>query len=312
MPCTVVGLIGKRCIVKGEINGQMVKVLWDTGAQVSIISDGFVRRNFPDIAVKDISELLDIELNVTAANGSKVPYIGWVELNFKLWSSKDELAVPFLATEQSLDSPLIGFNVIEKIIKTVSENHVLHQLITSSCTGLDSQTASKLVSFIQSLNKTELCSIKTMNHSITIPPRQSQKVTCRANRRPIEGLTPVLFEQDEACPWPSGLEVQETVLTMKRGKSCQVGIDIVNNTDHDIVLRGRTSLGRLKRVQSVTPVEVTLKDSEGTYEASQERRSENTPGESALNEPQASTKAGKPISIPPHIKDIDVEGLKPD
>ena len=107
---TVVGLVGKRCTVKGEINGRMVEVLWDTGAQVSIISDEFVRRNFPDIAVKDISELLDIELNLTAANSSKVPYIGWVELNFRLRSSKDELAVSFLFTEQSLDSPFIGFN----------------------------------------------------------------------------------------------------------------------------------------------------------------------------------------------------------
>ena len=87
---------------------------------------------------------MDIELNLTAANGSKVPYIGWVELNFRLRSSKNELAVPFLVTEQSLNSPLIGFNVIEDIMKTVSENEVLHQLITSSCTGLDSQTASKL------------------------------------------------------------------------------------------------------------------------------------------------------------------------
>ena len=35
---TVVGLVGKRCTVKGEINGQKVDVLWDTGAQVSLIS----------------------------------------------------------------------------------------------------------------------------------------------------------------------------------------------------------------------------------------------------------------------------------
>ena len=49
---------------------------------------------------------------------------------------------------------------------------------------------------------------------------------------------------------------------MKRGKSCQVEIDIVDNTDHDIVFRGQTSLGRLQLVQSVTSVEVKLKDSE--------------------------------------------------
>ena len=34
---TVVGLVGKRCTVKGEINGQKVDVRWETGAQVSLI-----------------------------------------------------------------------------------------------------------------------------------------------------------------------------------------------------------------------------------------------------------------------------------
>ena len=41
---TVVGLVGKRCTVKGEINGQQVDVLWDTGAKVSLICEQLVRR----------------------------------------------------------------------------------------------------------------------------------------------------------------------------------------------------------------------------------------------------------------------------
>ena len=73
---TVVGLVGKRCAVKGEINGQKVDVLWDTGAQVSLISHQLVRRNFPGITVKNISELLNSELNLTAANGGEMAYIG--------------------------------------------------------------------------------------------------------------------------------------------------------------------------------------------------------------------------------------------
>ena len=68
---TVVGLVGKRCTVNGEINGHLVEVLWDTGAQVSIISNEFLR-NFPGVAVKDISELLDTKLNLTAANGREI------------------------------------------------------------------------------------------------------------------------------------------------------------------------------------------------------------------------------------------------
>ena len=60
----MVGLVGKRCTVKGDINGHSLDVLWDTGAQVSIISNDFLRRNLSVVVVKDISELLNIELNL--------------------------------------------------------------------------------------------------------------------------------------------------------------------------------------------------------------------------------------------------------
>ena len=271
---TVVGLVGKRCTVKGEINRHSVDVLWDTGAQVSIISNEFLKRNFPDAVVRDISQLLNTKLNLTAANGSEMPYIGWVELNFRLSSCNNDLKVPLLVTEQYLDSPLIGFNVIEEIIKDSNEDVALSQAVTASFIDLDSQTASVFVNFIENLNQGELCSIKTSKCDITIPPKQGQRVTCRANTGPVGRPTPVLFEPDETNPWPGGLEVSETLLTVKKGKSSQIDIDITNNTNHDIVLRGRTLLGRLQLVQSVTPVEVKLKEPEsndnGTLEEVQE------------------------------------------
>lgn len=40
-----------------------------------------------------------------------------MELNLRLPSSKNDLKVPFLVTEQHLDPPLIGFNAIEEIIR---------------------------------------------------------------------------------------------------------------------------------------------------------------------------------------------------
>ena len=108
---------------------------------MSLISDQLVRRNFPGITLKNVSELLNSELNLTAANGGEMPYIGWVELNFRLLSSKEELAVPFLVTDQSLDTPIIGFNVIEEIVKTSSEDAMPHQEITSSFTELNGKNA---------------------------------------------------------------------------------------------------------------------------------------------------------------------------
>ena len=304
---TMVGLVGKRCIVKGEINGHSEEVLWDTGAQVSIVSREFLKRNFPGVVVKEISELLNTELNLTAANGSEMPYIGWVELNFRLSSSKNDLKVPFLVTEQYLDSPLIGFNVIEEIVKDSNGDVALNQAITSSFTDLDSQTAPVFVNFIENLNQEELCFLKTTKRDVTLPPKESQRVTCRANTGPVERNTPVLFEPDEGSPWPNGLEVSETLLTVKKGKSSQVDIEITNNTNHAIVLRGRTLLGRLQLVQSVTPVEVKIKGSTSSTQANGVQASGTTEPAQTIDEESV----GISMGIPSQIKDIDLEGLTP-
>ena len=141
-------------------------------------------------------------------------------------------------------------------------------------------------------------------------------MTCRANTGPVERTTPVLFEPDESNPWPSGLEITETLLTVKKGKSSKVEIDIVNNTNHDIRLPGRTLLGRLQIVQSVTPVEVRLKDSNGNMKAPDEESTEAKVADQATTctgnaggPPLIPPHAEEPLSTPSHIKDVDLSGL---
>ena len=74
--------------------------------------------------------------------------------------------------------------------------------------------------------------------------------------------TPVIFEPDELAAWPSGLEVHESLRTVKEGDATILSINVTNNTNHDIALPGRVVLGRLQFVRSVTPVEVRFKDPE--------------------------------------------------
>ena len=69
------------------------------------------------MAIKQLSELLDKNLNLTTVNGTKIPYIGWVEVRVKLTppssdSEKEELLVPFLVTSEKLGCPILEYNVI--------------------------------------------------------------------------------------------------------------------------------------------------------------------------------------------------------
>ena len=75
--------------------------------------------------------LNDKELDLKAANGTEIPYEGWIEVSFKLVTSDDKLrmsVVPFLVSKDTLDHPIVGYNVIEQIVRNpVSDSPNNHE-----------------------------------------------------------------------------------------------------------------------------------------------------------------------------------------
>ena len=57
------------------------------------------------------------------------------------------------------------------------------------------------------------------------------------------------------------------------GNSCQFKLDVVNETEHDIVLGKRKCLGRLELVHSVTPMDVHFKPFPGENKENQNEES---------------------------------------
>jgi hypothetical protein len=86
------------------LNDIKVTALWDTGTQVSIITEHVLKRQLPDLEIRDINMLLgvDSDLKLTAPNGTTIPYKGWVEAKFRFDGEKEkEVTVPFLVNEVS-------------------------------------------------------------------------------------------------------------------------------------------------------------------------------------------------------------------
>ena len=111
------------------LNESKFEALWDTGSQVSLISSAVVEKYFPCVPVRKISEIFDAayaNLNLVTANGTALPYNGWVELNFSLVAfpkkhdEKDTVLVPFLVTPENIDTPIVGFNVIEELCRNAT------------------------------------------------------------------------------------------------------------------------------------------------------------------------------------------------
>ena len=264
---TVLGkLVGNKCTIDCLLNDTAVEALWDTGAQVSILSQGYLKEKFPKIEIHPVEELLgNKSLDVTAANGTKIPYEGWVEIKFGLCAPTNghEVVVPFLVSKESLDLPIIGYNVIEEVSKSYDDETDKTALSSSlmSCFKCSStERISSLFNFIQASSQPELCQLKITKQDVIIPKGRSVLVTCRANTGAIDQRTPALFEPDPEKPWPTGLEIHETLVQLQCGTASRVKIEVTNETNHDIVLKGKTLIGHIQLVGSVTPMEVRLQD----------------------------------------------------
>lgn len=258
---TLSNLIGRKCTVRCLLNKIETEALWDTGAQVSMISSELCSKHFSNIQIRPITDLLgDTNFELKAANGIEIPYEGWIDVTFQLGNNDKQISVPFLVSTLPMDMPIIGYNVIEEIVKGFPESmeHELASALSISFNKENSPNISELVNFLQATRKQDLCDLRTIKKDVVIPKSSFATVTCRANTAYIDEQRPAYFEPDPLRSWPSGLEISETLVTLQSGNSSRVNIDIYNNTQHDITLKGRTIIGQLQLVTSVTPLEVRL------------------------------------------------------
>lgn len=106
--------------------------LWDTRAQVSIVSNDWICENLPDAKVQGVEELLGVNyFDLKAANGTALPYSGWTEIDTSLLGTNHNygLKVAFLVCNDVLDQPVIGHNVVEEL----PENDLQQANVMNSC-----------------------------------------------------------------------------------------------------------------------------------------------------------------------------------
>ena len=259
---SLISLVGRRCLVSGFIDEIPVEGLWDTGSQVSIVSKHWVDKFHGDKKIRPISDLLDkVELNLHAANGTEIPYMGWISCSFHLKDSTEFVNVPFLVSRQKLEHPFIGYNIIEELCSQAEENkNSVQESLISSLTGTTANNVDALVNFVKSTRVGTLSDVKSVKRDIIVKPRGIVKVPCRPNPGSIGRKVPALFQPDELHEWPDGIQIPETLVNVTGGSSCRISIQVENTTDHEIVIKNRTRLGRLELVKSVTPLEVTEKE----------------------------------------------------
>lgn len=166
----------------------------------------------PGLSLRNIESLSDDEtvLGSKTANGTPMPYEEFVTVEFKLeTSSADQtVLVPMLVTRATLDSPIIGNNVIEKLVKSKEVSDQIAGDWAVSFPGVCYEKIQSLVNFMQAPSLEQLCAVKTIQKDVVIPSKTTLSVKCRANTEPVEWRMPVLFEPSTEQSWPSGLRIE--------------------------------------------------------------------------------------------------------
>lgn len=219
----------------------------------------------PEVRVRDVSEGTEAadNLNLVAANGSSMPYEGWVEITFNLAppaNEMKELVIPVLVLKgQQLSKPIIGYNVIEQIMKqseasgqSDGSKRLLNKTVRSAFPGLRRSKIRTFINLVTAESASEYCVKVTKNH-VSVPKHTIVQVKCQVKAPCMKQDSVMLFEPSVNPQYPDGLEPLETLLTLKRGSRPVIQIGVQNVTDHDILLVGKTELGTVQTIKSVLP-----------------------------------------------------------
>ena len=192
-----------------SLNGVKTTALWDTSAQVSIVSNDWIRENLPNAKIQGVEKLLYVNnLELKAAIGTALPYSGWSEIDFSLIGTNHDygLKVPFLVCKDVLDQPVIGYNVIEKITRKSSattksdEQPPFLDVLFCSLRNIKRCKVEALEAIIHSEKTNPLCNVKRQRGDIINLPGQSVKVPCHVKVGPLHGPIPVYLNPILSAP----------------------------------------------------------------------------------------------------------------
>ena len=79
---------------------------------VSVISKSCLDLNFPNEKVFSTEEILGTPLNLKAANNTKLDIEGVALFDFSLKRTTEKVKVPFIVTNEHLENPIFGYNLI--------------------------------------------------------------------------------------------------------------------------------------------------------------------------------------------------------
>ena len=249
----IVNVIGEQCLINCQFNSQPTELLWDTGAQVSLLNFKWLQSKFPNVQVRPLSELIEGDLTILSANGIKIDFEGWVPIDLQFntpEAGNDSIfQVPFLvSTTAAQDRPILGFNVIREVGDIMGKTSCINML--QSAFPFVNKVNIAEVAHLLLDDSGEIGHVKSGGRNIIIPANSSLVVNAIVHGKVRQNSVHALFIPSVGHDM-TGLSVLETLVSVKSGNVSRVKVLVSNSLSKDQILPKGTQLGTLEVVRSV-------------------------------------------------------------
>ncbi|CAG2200836.1 unnamed protein product [Mytilus edulis] len=242
---TLLDRMGKSNETHVYVNGKKCKSLIDSGSMVSTISEPTLRYLHPVPTVKTLDEFI---LSVRVAEGSQLPYHGYVEVNIKVPFHTESMMVPLLVvpeTDYNRSVPvIIGTNVLRPIKSTLTCDSQVN--IPREWETAFSAMDASITSLVKSTNR----------RPIKVSPMSIMTVTglCKTKSGNQTAVTECLDDNQ------GSLGICPRVVSLKPTGKSRVPVRIFNMTAKAIYLKPRSVICGLNEVKIVRHADLDSSD----------------------------------------------------
>ena len=202
---------------------------------ISLVNEEWVLKEFKNIEIQPIETFTSngADISLKAANNTDVSIEGVVTLDFSLPNSKQNFLVPFIVTKEALSNPILGFNVIEHLLKcsnSTSDYTVLEKIFPS----LNSAKIESVFDVITT-KKNDFYGCVYNSTKRLLPKNSITHIKCKVNCSVNEMKSvPCIFEPDVNLP--ETIVLSENLINFNPAKSKSIKIPVFNQTNRDIWL----------------------------------------------------------------------------
>ncbi|MCJ8730139.1 hypothetical protein PDJAM_G00180710 [Pangasius djambal] len=246
------GLIGAKYTAQILIDGQSCNCLLDTGSQVTTVSQSFYESNLSHLKIHPLNELLEVE----AANGQTVPYLGFVEVDITFPKScfGSEIPVSTLA----LVVPDTRSNEQSKLLIGTNTLDLLYEDCCNANTDLQALPYGYRVvlKVMQQRNEQK----KDSSLGLVMLPGKEPRVVPAGQSCVIEGLAHVnspaldrwiVIEPPSLSSLPGGMLATSCLLAISDDLPRKLPILMRNESKHDIIIPAKSVIAEIHALQEV-------------------------------------------------------------